>query len=95
MMCRNGRTGELLEQSFHPPETPPSQISCRLRRAKLQAALLKEVDKSRIQTSMRLVNIEKLPNGKIELRFDNGNIDQVDLLIGADGIRSVSTINQP
>lgn len=58
-------------------------------RAKLQAALLKEVDQSRIKTSKRLVDITTLPQGKVRLSFEDGFTDEVDLLIGADGIRSV------
>ncbi|KAJ4194396.1 hypothetical protein NW755_003152 [Fusarium falciforme] len=86
---RNGRTGELLDQSLHPADTPKSQLSCRQRRAKLQAALLKEVDQSRIQLSKKLVDIEKLPSGRVVIRFEDGHTDEVDLLVAADGIRSV------
>lgn len=58
-------------------------------RAKLQAALLKEVDQSRIKTSKKLVDITKLSTGRIAIRFEDGFSDEVDLLVGADGIRSV------
>lgn len=61
-------------------------------RSKLQAALLKNVDKSRIQLSKRLVSIEKLPSGRLQIEFDDGLRDEVDLLVGADGIRSVSIL---
>ena len=87
---RNGRTGELLAQSLHPSETPPHQLSCRMVRAKLQAALLKEVDQSRVKLSKKLVEIVKLPSGRLYIRFDDGFADEIDLLVGADGIRSVS-----
>ncbi|EXF73554.1 hypothetical protein CFIO01_02846 [Colletotrichum fioriniae PJ7] len=86
---RNGRTGKLLEQHHHPKDTPPQQVSCRMVRAKLQAALLKEVDQSRIKTSKKLVEITKLSTGRIAIRFEDGFSDEVDLLVGADGIRSV------
>lgn len=59
-------------------------------RAKLQAALLKEVDQSRVKLNKKLTDIEKLPNGKITIRFHDGHKDEVDLLVAADGIRSVS-----
>ncbi|KAI3539026.1 hypothetical protein CSPX01_09153 [Colletotrichum filicis] len=85
---RNGRTGKLLEQHHHPKDTPPQQVSCRMVRAKLQAALLKEVDQSRIKTSKKLVDITKLSTGRIAIRFEDGFSDEVDLLVGADGIRS-------
>ncbi|KAH7176447.1 hypothetical protein EDB81DRAFT_897767 [Dactylonectria macrodidyma] len=85
---RNGRTGELLEQSHYPSNVNPKHVSCRLRRALLQAALLKEVDETKIHISKKLVKVEKLSSGKVEITFEDGFTDQVDLLVGADGIRS-------
>ncbi|KAK2047172.1 FAD/NAD(P)-binding domain-containing protein [Colletotrichum somersetense] len=85
---RNGRTGKLLEQSSHPKDTPPQQLSCRMVRAKLQAALLKDVDQSRVKTSKKLVDISVLPSGRVRIGFEDGLTDEVELLVGADGIRS-------
>jgi len=60
-------------------------------RAKLQAALLRAVDTTRVHCSKKLVRIEQLngPGGKLEIMFEDGFADEVDLLVGADGIRSV------
>ncbi|KAM0189308.1 hypothetical protein ACHAPI_010074 [Fusarium lateritium] len=60
----------------------------RVHRGKLQRALLKETNTDRIQPGIKLVSTERLPCGKQRLRFNNGFTDDVDLLIGADGIRS-------
>ncbi|KAF5018797.1 hypothetical protein F66182_9215 [Fusarium sp. NRRL 66182] len=86
---RNGRTGELVEQHYHPEDTPIHRRSGRQRRAKLQGALLKEVDPAKIRLSKKLTHIEKLPSGRVLIRFEDGDTDQVDLLVAADGIRSV------
>ena len=64
-------------------------------RGKFQAALLKEVDQSRVKVGKKLVSIAKLPNGKVFIEFEDGETDEVDLLVAADGIRSVSHPSPP
>lgn len=90
---RNSRTGDLLAKGHAPKDrdTVPNHTSCRMVRPKLQGALLKEVDQARIQTSRKLVRVERV-TGKLRIIFDDGFQDEVDLLVGADGIRSVSFI---
>jgi salicylate hydroxylase len=86
---RNGRTGQLLLQKFYPEDVPFSHQSCRLLRAKLQTAVLKKVDQRHIHLSKRLVGLEHLSNNRIRLLFEDSYEDEVDLLVAADGIRSV------
>ncbi|KJK62592.1 hypothetical protein P875_00095223 [Aspergillus parasiticus SU-1] len=52
-------------------------------------ALLKAVDKPKLRLSSRLIEIHELPSKVLSLRFEDGHKDEVDLLIGADGVRSV------
>ncbi|KAL1853085.1 hypothetical protein Plec18170_005667 [Paecilomyces lecythidis] len=85
---RNGRTGELL-YSHGQEGTPLDQLHARTQRSTLQQALLKEVDQSRVHVAHRLVKVERQLSGKLKLRFENGYSDEVDLVVGADGIRSV------
>lgn len=62
-----------------------------MHRGKLQRALLREVDQDRIRTSEKLVSVEQGNDGQFRLSFASGFASKVDLLLGADGIRSVST----
>ncbi|KAH6886904.1 hypothetical protein B0T10DRAFT_575278, partial [Thelonectria olida] len=85
----NGQTAQLLDIQYSPDNTPSHQLPCRAHRSKLQQALLKEVDQSRVQVGKSLVGAHKLNSGKIKIEFEGGYSDEVDLIVGADGIRSV------
>ncbi|KAL7622391.1 hypothetical protein AAE478_007895 [Parahypoxylon ruwenzoriense] len=88
---RNGRTGQLVDEQRPRADTPPHRHPCRAYRAKLQQALLKEADQSRIRVGKRLVRILRPGDGggRLGLVFEDGPADEVDILVGADGIRSV------
>ncbi|OTA95500.1 hypothetical protein M434DRAFT_202701 [Hypoxylon sp. CO27-5] len=82
------RSGELLLTKYNPKDISPDRQSCRLSRAKLQAALLKNVDQAHVHLTKRLVGIEHLPDNRVRISFEDGGMDEVDLLVAADGIRS-------
>ncbi|GKZ85852.1 hypothetical protein AnigIFM56816_000697 [Aspergillus niger] len=69
--------------------TPPRYLHARTLRSVLQQALLKGVDKSKLRLSSRLAEVAQLASGAFFLRFEDGHTDEVDLLVGADGVRSV------
>ncbi|KGO41575.1 Major facilitator superfamily domain, general substrate transporter [Penicillium expansum] len=85
---RNGRTGDLLLSNGQ-KDTPPRHKHARALRTVLQRGLLDGVDASLLRLSSRLIEIIELPNGALSLRFEDGRTDEVDLLVGADGVRSV------
>ncbi|KAL4873653.1 hypothetical protein BDV12DRAFT_192096 [Aspergillus spectabilis] len=85
---RNGRTGELI-QSHGQGGTPPAHLHARAFRSVLQKALLKNVDNSQIYLSSQLISITETPTGSLALTFSNNRTSTVDLLIGADGVRSL------
>ncbi|KAF7594634.1 hypothetical protein BBP40_008724 [Aspergillus hancockii] len=85
---RNGRTGELIASNGQ-HDTPLRHKHARALRSVLQQALLKAVDKSKLRLSSRLAEISQLSDKSLSLRFEDGHTDTVDLLIGADGVRSV------
>lgn len=88
-MTRNGLSGELLKQTSPSPLLPLKYHPRRVRRTRLQGALLKRVPGGIIHLSKRLVSLENLQNG-VHLLFEDKTSATADLVIGADGIRSVS-----
>jgi 2-polyprenyl-6-methoxyphenol hydroxylase and related FAD-dependent oxidoreductases len=87
---RDGRTGVVVKQTYPLPNVAPHQAPCRIHRGRLQKALLKNVDQRRVQPGKKLVKVERVDSGRLRLVFSCGSLDEVDLIIGADGIRSVS-----
>ncbi|KAL1759571.1 hypothetical protein FB107DRAFT_287573 [Schizophyllum commune] len=88
MEHRNGRTGALLSRAHHngDPDKPPA---VRVERYKLQNALLSQIPPDLIQLSKKLASVTETPSG-VNLTFTDGTTaGPFDLLIGADGIRSV------
>ncbi|OJJ58688.1 hypothetical protein ASPSYDRAFT_68504 [Aspergillus sydowii CBS 593.65] len=91
---RNGRTGEPVIQ---PPDASVIEngeddpfASIRARRTRLQSALLEKVPPGIIQFSKKLVSIHDLGENKgVRLIFKDGTETTADLVIGADGIRSI------
>lgn len=70
-------------------DTPEHHLHARAFRSVLQRALLANIDKSNLRLSSRLTHIIENPSGSLSLSFEDGHRDEVDLLIGADGVRSV------
>lgn len=97
MPFRNGRTGEELHKNERPgdQEWPHGawkiRPTIRTQRTKLQSALLAHVPPGVIQLSKKLQRIVNLGDeGDVELTFADGTSARADLVVGADGIRSVS-----
>lgn len=44
-----------------------------------------------VQLKKRLLRFEETADGAVQLYFEDGTLTEVDLLVGADGLRSVST----
>ncbi|KAI1453962.1 FAD/NAD(P)-binding domain-containing protein [Annulohypoxylon moriforme] len=84
----NGRSGEELarrEKVRDETGRPP----IRTQRTKLQSALLAHVKPGILQLSKRLVRMVNKGHESVELYFEDGTITIADLVVGADGIRSV------
>lgn len=62
---------------------------CMLPRDVLHEALLAEIDDENIKWDTKVVGIKELEQGGIVLEYADGTIETADLVIGADGVRSV------
>lgn len=87
---RNGRSGEELSQRWGIKGTSKSgRTSIRTQRTKLQSSLLAHVNTGVVQLSKKLIHVEDKGAEGIELQFKDGTLAVADLVVGADGIRSV------
>lgn len=84
---RNGYTGEVVQlQSSGGDKRGP----IRARRTRLQSGLLQEVPSGLIQFGKKLLTIQDRGFDGVRLFFEDGSQAFADLVVGADGIRSVS-----
>ncbi len=85
---RNGKTGEILSSRVS-PSSPDVPASVRTQRTALQKALLAHVPPGVIKLRKRLLSIVDLGQEGVRLHFEDGEEVISDLVVGADGIRSV------
>ncbi|KAF1811627.1 putative monooxygenase [Eremomyces bilateralis CBS 781.70] len=84
---RDGLTGTLVGATAS--SFPPWYHPRRVRRMQLQSALLDRIPPGVIQLSKRLTALENRESGRVRLIFEDGATATADLVVGADGIRSV------
>ncbi|KAK4701232.1 microfibrillar-associated protein 1, partial [Phenoliferia sp. Uapishka_3] len=93
MQHRNGRTNSVLRESNY-SDASKNEKPVRTERTVLQAALVAKLPKDIIELGKRLVKVEETVAGVIitlERREDGSHESvEVDLLVGADGIRSAT-----
>ncbi|KAI0712773.1 hypothetical protein C8T65DRAFT_646857 [Cerioporus squamosus] len=85
----NGRNGAYIKAQRDPPGIPDEKLHIRTHRARLQEALLKAAPQERLHLKKRLTKVDFLSTGGVKLTFEDGFETFVDLVVGADGIRSV------
>ncbi|KAF2214332.1 hypothetical protein CERZMDRAFT_110671 [Cercospora zeae-maydis SCOH1-5] len=83
----NGATGE--ELSRFEKQSDTKRLPIRTQRTKLQSALRSHVPDEKLKLDAKVVSIENLGQHGVLLRFADGSETIADLVIGADGIRSV------
>jgi salicylate hydroxylase len=87
-MSRNGRSGEELHRR-EKPRTDSGHAPVRTQRTKLQSALLSHIKPGTIRLSKKLIRMVDSGAAGVELYFKDGSSTVADLVVGADGIRSV------
>lgn len=87
---RNAHTGEIVDPGQpHNPDDPWE--ARRVRRLVLQEALASRVPPDLIEFNKKLVSLEDLGKDGVRASFADGTSVTADLVVGADGIRSVRT----
>jgi salicylate hydroxylase len=89
MIYKHWKTNEILGLDHHEDVTDHLHRTARYYRAHLQEALLEHVPRSIIHLGKRFSSVETGDEG-VTLTFVDGERVQADILIGADGLRSVS-----
>lgn len=72
-----------------------SRPTVRTQRTKLQSALLAHVPPGVIRLSKKLETVVDLGGKGVDLHFADGTRETADLVVGADGIRSVCRHSRP
>ena len=88
---RNGKTGEEVHRMERGGLGSGKRPNIRTQRTKLQSALLSHVKPGVIQLSKKLISVSDQGEDGVELHFQDGTVTTADLVVGADGIRSVGS----
>jgi FAD-dependent urate hydroxylase len=89
MAYYDGFTGDTMCRfSLDPVTAQTGQRSFPVARTDLQALLMERFGMADIRLGMRMVGVDQTP-GAVTVTFENGETDTADVLIGADGARSL------
>jgi len=89
MIYKHWKTNEVLGQDHHENVTEHSHQTARYLRAHLQEALLENLPREVIHLGKRFSDVEVDGEG-VTVSFEDGSVVKADILLGADGIRSVN-----
>jgi salicylate hydroxylase len=88
---RHWKTNQVVSVDTHTNVPESHHQTTRFHRGHVHAALLAHVPKASINLNKRIASAESSVNG-VTLHFEDGSSAQGDLLIAADGLRSVRRI---
>ncbi len=87
---RHWQTNEIIGEDFYEDVSEPLHYTARFHRGHLQQALLEHIPRDIIRLKKKLVSATVDPRNGVNMHFQDGSTATADILIGADGIRSVS-----
>lgn len=87
---RHWKTNEIIGEDFYENVSEPLHYTARFHRGHLQQALLKHIPRDIIHLEKKLVSATANSRDGVKMQFQDGSTATADILIGADGIRSVS-----
>lgn len=89
MIYRHWKTNEVIGKDEHVRVTEHSHRTARYHRAHLQKALVDRVPLGLVKLGRKLVDV-RVREESVQLRFEDGQEIGVDVVLGADGLHSVS-----
>jgi salicylate hydroxylase len=89
MNIRQWKTNQVISVDTHRDVPDPRHHTTRFHRGHVHSALLEHVPRESIHLGKKLVRAEADANG-VSLHFEDGSSAYGDILIGADGLKSVS-----
>ena len=88
---RHWKTNEIIGEDFYEDVSEPLHYTARFHRGHLQQALLKHIPRDIIHLKKKLVVATVDHRDGVKMQFQDGTTATADILIGADGINSVSS----
>lgn len=90
MIYRHWKTNEIIGKDLHENVTEHLHHTARYHRGHLHQALLGNVPSDIVHLGKKLVSTTADPNDGVILKFQDGTTASADILLGADGLHSVS-----
>lgn len=87
---RHWKTNEIIGEDYYENVNEHLHYTARFHRGHLQQALLKHIPRDTIHLKKKLVSATANARDGVTMEFQDGSTATADVLIGADGINSVS-----
>ena len=89
MIYRHWKTGEVIDHDVHNTVQSKKHATARFHRAHLHHALLENLPEGIVHLGKTTVDVKADPDEGATLYFEDGTTATADIVVGADGLRSV------